>query len=358
MSQQYPLSAQTNYVLLPKSRKRMIFKITLYFTGALISELGLLGGVLSVSPNKDLTNRLGGVTLCIGLAALIGSIIIFFRGRYYIYGLRWFQYFVWILLATVCLIMAFGLEYAFVPNINDKYLPTTILGFIFFLYGIALIWIAHIKAPLRQLINESTRSILESLPAKQISLAELIANLQREFNCSDAALKQIISNLDYIEQMDIPGTSTRLCRIKGSKGIIAFPQVYGIVNNNVQQSVLRAISMLNENEVDLGLFSLSRDFEIVLKAYLIAASEKGKLQIPVKDPPDKWKLVQMIDWARKDGIITDSAVLSYLRQERNNRAHGGMPPLEERQLLLRNVQYLAGLYIDYIKLLDNLTYKF
>ncbi len=65
----------------------------------------------------------------------------------------------------------------------------------------------------------------------------------------------------------------------------------------------------------------------------------------------------MIDWARNDRIITDNAILNYLRQERNNRAHGGMPSLAERKLLMKNVQHLAGLYIDYIKLLDNIIYS-
>ena len=31
--------------------------------------------------------------------------------------------------------------------------------------------------------------------------------------------------------------------------------------------------------------------------------------------------------------------------------------LNKRQLLMKNVQYIAGLYIDYIKLLDDLTHN-
>ena len=61
----------------------------------------------------------------------------------------------------------------------------------------------------------------------------------------------------------------------------------------------------------------------------------------------------MVIVAKNNGVITDLSVLNYLRQERNNRAHGTMPSLAERQLTMRNVRNLAGLYVDYIKVLDD-----
>ncbi len=62
----------------------------------------------------------------------------------------------------------------------------------------------------------------------------------------------------------------------------------------------------------------------------------------------------MIACLRSNSIVTDDAALSYLRQIRNDRAHGGTPTLAERRLLMNNVQHLAGLYIDYIKFFDDL----
>lgn len=134
---------------------------------------------------------------------------------------------------------------------------------------------------------------------------------------------------------------------------LTFPQVYTITSDGLRQSVIRALSMLNEEEVDLGLFSLSRDFENTLRTYLTRAREKGQVQIPVKDPPERWKLANMIDWARNNRIITDTTVLNYLRQERNDRVHGEMPSLEERQLFMKKIDFVAGLYIDYIKIFDD-----
>src|SRR2546426_451051 len=293
MNEQTTPSSQTRAPL-PQSRTRKAFKIALYFIGFFIAEIGLLGAAASASSNKDFTNRLFGVALAIGIVAFIGSTIIFFRRRYHVYGLRWFRYLLWTLIATAGFIIAIALEYAIVPNPSDKFLPSGILGLILIFYGVALVWIACIKPPIRQLVDESTLSILQSLPAKQITLTELLERLQSEFHCSEGTLLQIINGLNYLEQIDIPGTSTRVCSMKGIMGKAVFPQVYGIVTHELRQSVVRALTMLNENEVDLGLFSLSRDFENTLKAYFIAASAKGIFQIPVKDPPERWKLAHMI----------------------------------------------------------------
>jgi hypothetical protein len=63
----------------------------------------------------------------------------------------------------------------------------------------------------------------------------------------------------------------------------------------------------------------------------------------------------MVDCARDHDIVTDHAVFHFLRQQRNDRAHGTMPSLEERRILMSSAQYIAGLYVDYIKLLSDLS---
>ncbi len=193
------------------------------------------------------------------------------------------------------------------------------------------------------------------MPGKQLALTELIARLRKEYGQSDATLYQHITAFDYIEQIDMPGTNIRVCRIKGTKIVLTFPQVEQIATFDLRQKVVRTLPFLNEENVDIGLFLLSKEFEVTLKTYLLVAHAKGKLQIPVKDPPDRWKLEQMIEWVRKNDIITDHAVLNYLRQTRNDRAHGGTPSLAEKHALMLGVQYLVDLYIDYIKLFDDLT---
>jgi hypothetical protein len=126
----------------------------------------------------------------------------------------------------------------------------------------------------------------------------------------------------------------------------------------LREKVERALPLLTEDFVDLGLFLLSKEFEATLKSYLITAHAKGKLSItPGGKSPDRLSLAEMISCIRSNGIVTDDAVLSYLRQSRNDRAHGTMPSLAERKVFLNNVQHIAGLYIDYIKLFDDLTHN-
>jgi hypothetical protein len=209
------------------------------------------------------------------------------------------------------------------------------------------------KTTLRQQVGEAVRRFLEVAPGKQMALAELIARLQKEYNCPDKTLYHYIADLDYVERIDVPGSRMKVCRIEGTREALSFPQVRGIANDNLRQKIERTLSFLNEEDVDIGLFLLSKEFEATLKTYLLTANVKGKLKIISHKAPDKWRLVDMVDCAKENGIITDHAVFHFLRQERNARAHGTMPALAERRVLMNSVQYIAGMYIDYIKLLDD-----
>jgi hypothetical protein len=354
VSQHPTWTAQAGYVPSSSMLLRRIFKVFLYFVGIFLSGFGFLGATLTFPGSS---NRVGYIALVIGIIAFIGSLIYFFLKRFKAPCLPWLHYLWWILGATIGSIVLIVLEIAFVPNPNDKQLPTAIFGCIILLYGVALTGIAHLKPSLHQQINESVRDILKTMPGTQLALTELIARLHKEYGLPDAKLYQQIESLQYIEQIDMPGTNIRVCRIRGTKIILDFPQVAQIATFDLRQKVARALLFLNEENVDIGLFLLSKEFEATLKAYIQAAHAKGKLQIPIKGPPERWKLEQMIEWVRKSGIIVDSAVLNYLRQTRNDRAHGTMPSPAERQALMMGVQYLADLYIDYINLLDDLTHN-
>ena len=211
---------------------------------------------------------------------------------------------------------------------------------------------------LHQRISESVRGLLEAAPNKQMPLSELIARLQKEYKSPKATLYTYIAGLDYVERLDIPNSHGKICRIKEERRSDLFPQVQNIADSTLRQKVERALPFLTEENVDIGLFLLSKEFEATLKNYLLKACAKGKLgTLPPGKDPGKWNLNGMVDCAKDNGIITDHATFHYLRQARNDRAHGTMPSLAERQLLLKHVQYIAGLYIDYIKILDDLSQK-
>lgn len=214
------------------------------------------------------------------------------------------------------------------------------------------------KSTLHERVSASVRGILEAAPNKQMPLSELIAHLQKEYKSPKATLYTYITSLDYLEKLDIPGAQGKICRIKEGRRSERFPQIQSITDSTLREKVERALPFLTEENVDIGLFLLSKEFEATLKSYLAKASAKGKLQtLPPGKGPEKWTLNGMVDCAKDNGIITDHATFHYLRQARNDRAHGTMPSLAERELLMKHVQYIAGLYIDYIKLLDDLSQK-
>ena len=209
---------------------------------------------------------------------------------------------------------------------------------------------------LRDRVNKSVRAILETMPNKQIPLDDLIKRLQKEYHRPKATFYHYIADFDYVERLDIPNSHAKLCRMKDTQRTELFPQVQNITDTTLREKVERALPFLTEENVDIGLFLLSKEFEVTLKTYLINASMTGKLSVlPQGKTPDKWNLHGMVECAKDNGIITDYATFHYLRQARNERAHGTMPSLAERQLLMKSIQHIAGLYIDYIKLLDDLT---
>ncbi len=207
---------------------------------------------------------------------------------------------------------------------------------------------------LREQIDATIREILEAAPNRQVSLAELVERVQRKYSCPKHTAYQYISKLDYVERFDVTGSGVRMCKIKDISTGLVFPKVQEICSHDLRSNVERALLYLNEEAVDIGLFLLSKEFEVTLKNYLVTADSKGSL---VKTPgPDvnKWKLNNMIDCLVSNKIITDNSIPHFLRQERNHRAHGEMPSLAERRVLMNSAPSVAGMYVDYIKLFDDL----
>lgn len=206
---------------------------------------------------------------------------------------------------------------------------------------------------MEQRMHLRIREILEAKPGFQMPLADLLTIIMKEFSCPDKTVYSYIRRADFAETFTVPGTRTRLCRLIRDSAL-NFPQIQQITDQHLRESIERAISDLTLDDVDIGLFQLGREFEVVIKKTLGRGSAKKKLTLSqaLNKPATQWKLFDMVECAKQNGLITDSAVLSLLRQERNNRAHGGRPPFAERQALMNSAQYIAGLYIDYIILFE------
>ena len=89
---------------------------------------------------------------------------------------------------------------------------------------------------------------------------------------------QYIAHLDFVERITVSNSSTKICRLREAQEVLIFPQVQNIVNPILREKIGRAVLFLNEENVDIGLFLLSKEFEATLKAYLIAADAKGELK--------------------------------------------------------------------------------
>lgn len=207
------------------------------------------------------------------------------------------------------------------------------------------------NATLGEKIGDRIKEIVSSSPNGQILLSELVKKLRKEFTFNNRPEPYgYVQRQDAVEVISLPNQRQKMCRIKETP---RFLQVEKISNLQLQEKVKRAVGFLNLENVDVGLFLLSKEFESVLLTYLLQAEKRGKIVNPT---PGKWKsLDEMINFISKEGLVTDKATLHYLRQKRNDRAHGTMPSLDERQLMMNNLQIVTSLYIDYIKFFDDLT---
>lgn len=219
----------------------------------------------------------------------------------------------------------------------------------------------HVKAfglrkgntTLGEKISERIKEIINASPDKQILLSELVKRLRKEFKFNNRPEPYgYVQRAEFVEVFELPNQRQKVCRIKVSENL-QFPQIDKISNIELKDKVKRAIGFLNLENVDIGLFLLSKEFESTLLMYLLQAEKYGKITNPT---PGKWKsLDEMINFISKEGLVTDKATLHYLRQKRNDRAHGTMPSIEERQLMMNNLQVVTNLYIDYIKFFDDRT---
>lgn len=212
----------------------------------------------------------------------------------------------------------------------------------------------YTRVTLRKQVAEAVRLMLETRSANEMPLADLIAALMAQFHRPKPTFYLYVSQLDFVETVDVPDSQMKLCRLKGVIGRLPFIAAQQISTTSLRQAVERAVRKLTEDDVDLGLFLLSKEFEATLRRHLTAANAQGKIVSNLGKDPEKWKLVNMVDTAKQNQIIQDGGAFQYLREQRNDRAHGAMPTLEERRLMLQSASHFSEMYVGYIRILDDL----
>lgn len=197
-----------------------------------------------------------------------------------------------------------------------------------------------------QKAEKVVREMLEAESTNQIELSKLVGELKSKHGFYEKTAYQCISQMDFVEKLDLPGSGVRICRIKGTKAI-SFPQIdkLSISDNAKAAEASKAVQKLTIEEVDIGLFMLGRIFENTLKDFMIMAETVSAYPVGLGNYN---KLNNMIQWVESQGIVSDKTALNLLRLERNDRAHSTAPTLEQRNMMLKSSPWMANLYLDYI----------
>jgi hypothetical protein len=203
------------------------------------------------------------------------------------------------------------------------------------------------KELLRDKIQNEIISILQANPNKPITKGDLYFQVKKEVECLRPTFYAYLSNMKDIEQYTENGKSYCLFEYREKQNSVDIDSALLTTCSDLEllNRLKRAIDKLNVDEVDLGLFELGRIFENELKDYLGVAKQHSVIQVYRKDLE---KLVSMIDCVVRENVVSKGYYLHILREERNERAHGKIPNLEERKTILNKAHYVAELYIQNI----------
>jgi DNA-directed RNA polymerase delta subunit len=203
------------------------------------------------------------------------------------------------------------------------------------------------KELLRDKIQSEIISILQANPNKPIVKGDLYFQVRKEVNCLRPTFYAYLSGMKDIKQYTEKGKSYCVFEYQEQQNSVDIDSALLATCSDVEllERLKRAINKLNVDEVDLGLFELGRIFENELKDYLVVAKQHSVIQVYRKDIE---KLVSMIDCVVRENVVSKGYYLHILREERNERAHGKIPNLDERKTILNKAHYVAELYIKNI----------
>lgn len=206
-----------------------------------------------------------------------------------------------------------------------------------------------------QKAEKIVREIIEAESTKQVELSKLVRELTTKHRFHEKTAYGYISKMNFVEKINLPEAGTRICRIKNKKDF-SLPQIEKLKNFDAAKAeeAEKAVMKFTLDEIDIGLFMFGRLFENTLKEFLKTVERYGSLPV---SPGNYTKLNNMIQWIESQGIISDKGALNYLRHERNDRAHEGIPKLEERKIMLESAPWVAGLYLNYIVYFENEKHK-
>ncbi len=197
------------------------------------------------------------------------------------------------------------------------------------------------------------RRILLGSPGGEASLIDVVKQAETELKIQRANVYAAISQSEDIETIAVERSAFKICRLRGRHSA-NFPQIDQLQSLNWKAECQRALTKLTVEDVDIGLFLLGRQYDQAMRSLLEAARDHGSL--PVTEGNLK-TLQTRIDWAISHLVFVDKSTLNLLRTERNERGHQPPTP-EERAAVMKVAPYLAGLYLDFLLMIESRITQF
>ncbi|MCA9948751.1 MAG: hypothetical protein KDE48_03825 [Anaerolineales bacterium] len=201
---------------------------------------------------------------------------------------------------------------------------------------------------LMQIVQQEVVQYLKEQPQYMATVADTAIHVMNKTNCKKHTFYNYLDRIENISK-EKQG-NTLYCFLKNQENFtteqaLQFTQISTIRDKKLREDIERAVALLNVQTVDVGLFQLGKIFENELKALLQKAKAVNAFQVTRNDLS---RLANMIDCVTRENIIQRKHRLTFLRQERNERAHGNILEREEREKLMQDAPFLAGSYIDHI----------
>jgi DNA-directed RNA polymerase delta subunit len=208
-----------------------------------------------------------------------------------------------------------------------------------------------VRTLLRDRVQNEIRSILYENPNIPLKKGELYKLVNKEVPCQRPTFYRYLDEASDIKQYKEKNNYYAVYEHSDAGNKIDINLGEYNLDATLMAQLIRPVSMLDLENVDIALFELGLIFENELKEYLTEARANSIITVVQKDMR---KLATMIDCVVREGVVTKGHHLSTLREERNNRAHGKQPTIEERTVLFNKAHYLAELFIRYIATFNKL----
>lgn len=201
------------------------------------------------------------------------------------------------------------------------------------------------KKLLKDKVQDEIRAILYEKPNIPVRKGDLYNSVKKVVPCKIATFYRYLEESTGIRQYKKNNNYFAIYDHHEDKKKIEIDLSSYVIDNATKDKLKRPISMLDINDIDIALFEFGLIFENELKEYLLDAKKASKISVTQKDLS---KLSTMIDCVIRENVVTKGHHLNTLREERNNRAHGTPPTVEERQVIFDKAHYVANLFVKYI----------